>query len=214
MHGTKFQSVSRLLLSLGRNPRHISRYLRHLPCWRRFPLDLELPWMSYGVIDYLGGALRPHQAVFEFGSGGSSLFFARRVKRVVSVEHDATWHRLVTAAANQRGITNLDCQFHPIDPAKPETYPSLSYFQTLSVGEFDIVVVDGFCDYQNASNGTLRQIAFDRAITHVRPGGLIIVDDIWMFPELVARYAPARVHIFASPGPCRYGVTSTAVFQC
>jgi len=84
----------------------------------------------------------------------------------------------------------------------------------LTAGEFDIVVIDGFCDYRNASNGTLRQIAFDRAITHVRPGGLIIVDDIWMFPELVARYAPARVQIFESPGPCRYGVTSTAVFQC
>jgi len=69
--------------------------------------------MSYGVIDFLSGALRSHQAVFEFGSGGSSLFFARRVKRVLSVENDANWHRVVTAAALQRGITNLDCQFHP-----------------------------------------------------------------------------------------------------
>jgi predicted O-methyltransferase YrrM len=170
--------------------------------------------MSYGVIDFFGEVLRSHHAVFELGSGGSSLFFARRVKRVVSVEHDEIWHRMVTAAANQRGITNLDCQFHPIDPTKPETFPSLSYFQTLSAGEFDIVVIDGFCDYANASNGTLRQIAFDRAVTQVRPGGLIIVDDIWMFPELVARFAPSRVQIFESPGPCRYGVTSTAVFQC
>jgi predicted O-methyltransferase YrrM len=170
--------------------------------------------MSYGVIDFLSKALHSHQAVFEFGSGGSSLFFARRVKRVVSVENDAVWHGIVTAAASQRGITNLDCQFHPIDPTKPETFAGLSYFQTLVAGEFDIVVIDGFCDYGNARNGTLRQIAFDHAISRVRPGGLIIVDDIWMFPELVARSAPDRVRLFVSPGPCRYGVTSTAVFQC
>jgi predicted O-methyltransferase YrrM len=170
--------------------------------------------MSYGVIDFLSEALHSDHAVFEFGSGGSTLFFARRVKRVVSVENDVVWHRMVTEAAKRRGITNLDCQFHPIDSTKPETFAGLSYFQALAAGEFDIVVVDGFCDYENARNGMLRQIAFDRAVSQVRPGGLIIVDDIWMFPELLARFAPSRVQIFESPGPCRYGVTSTAVFQC
>jgi hypothetical protein len=69
------QKLGQLAVKLLRHPGHIPRYLAYLPAWGRSPVDLELPWFSYSAIDALEKRLRPEHRVFEFGSGGSSVFF-------------------------------------------------------------------------------------------------------------------------------------------
>ena len=57
-------------------------------------LDLEgLPMPSYSVaaMHFLEERLRKHLQVFEFGSGLSSLFYARKCKSVIAIEHDQGW---------------------------------------------------------------------------------------------------------------------------
>lgn len=213
MKGTHLQRATRLLAHLARHPRHFFSYVHYLPAWGRQPIDLELPWFSFGAIEFLKKHVRREHAVFEFGSGGSSFFFARRAASVLSVENDSVWQQRVALQATQKGLSNLRCELHPIDPGKPAGYPELTYFTALQPLPYDIIAVDGWCDYENAAQGLLRQIAFDRALACVRrPGGIIIVDDYWMFPEMAARAPEARLTVFESPGPCRYGVTSTAIF--
>jgi hypothetical protein len=213
MKGTPSRKVMRLLACFARCPRQFLPYVRCLPAWGRQPADVELPWFSFGAIEFLQRHVRREHAVFEFGSGGSSFFFARRAASVLSVENDSSWQQRVAQLATQRNLTNLRCELHPIDPGKPEQYLDLSYFTALQPLPYDIIVVDGWCDYENAAQGLLRQFAFDRALKCVRrPGGIIVVDDYWMFPEMAPRAPEARLTVFESPGPCRYGVTSTAVF--
>ena len=45
--------------------------------------------------------VRPNLRVFEYGCGNSSLWWAQRVEKVVSVEHDEAWYRRTEAAPNQ-----------------------------------------------------------------------------------------------------------------
>ncbi len=214
MNGTHFQRVLRLLNAFAGRPLDLPRYLRYLPAWGRWPADIEQPWMAFGAIDFLERHLTRHTRVFEFGSGGSSFFFARRSAAVLSVENDAAWQQRVSSMAAERGLTNLHCEHHPIDTSRPDLYPGLSYVTALQPNAHDIIVVDGFCDYQNATDGLLRDITFDRALACVRrPGGIIVVDDYWRFPGMVDRAREARLTAFQSAGPCRYGVTSTAVFE-
>jgi hypothetical protein len=197
---------------LARRPGQIVPYVRYLPLWGRQPADVEWPWFSFGAVAYLRKFVRPEHRVFEFGSGGSSFFFARRAASVLCVENDAVWQQRIAALAAKRGLANLRCELHPIDPGHPELYPGLSYFVALQPLPYDIIVVDGWCDYENAAYGRLRYVAVDRALDCVRrPGGIVIVDDYWMFPEIAARAPEAQLTVFESPGPCRYGVTSTAV---
>jgi len=213
MKGTHLQRALRLSAGFARCPRQIFPYVRYLPAWGRQPADVELPWFSFGAIEFLQRQVRREHRVFEFGCGGSSFFFARRATSVLSVENDASWQQRVAALATQRGLANLRCELHSIDPGHPERYPELSYFTALQPLPYDIIVVDGWCDFQNAEQGLLRQVSFERALACVRrPGGIIIVDDYWMFPEMAAHAPEARLTVFESPGPCRYGVTSTAVF--
>ena len=207
------QKLIRLTGSLLTHPTHWLRYLVHLPCWGRSPLDLQLPWFSYRAIDFLERTLQPAHEVFEFGSGGSSVFFARRAKFVHSVENDTAWHGSVTARARQLGLANLQCDLHAFGDAEAARYAELPYFRAIEGRRFDVIIVDGFCGFTTGRYGALRPHCFRLALHAVRPGGMIVVDDYWMYPDFAGLAPQAKLIVFESTGPCRYGVTSTAVFQ-
>ncbi len=50
------------------------------------------PWLSNTAIDLIKQRLGWDMKVFEWGTGNSTLFWSRYVKRVVSVEHDRSWY--------------------------------------------------------------------------------------------------------------------------
>jgi hypothetical protein len=47
-----------------------------------------LPWMTRPFLDFIAPRLQPEWRVFEYGSGASTRFFARRMREVMAVEHD------------------------------------------------------------------------------------------------------------------------------
>src|SRR5512143_3931277 len=56
-----------------------------------------IPWMTYSAIEFLTRRVRKDLTVFEFGCGASTLWWAARVARVVSVEHDPGWANATAA---------------------------------------------------------------------------------------------------------------------
>jgi len=50
-----------------------------------------LPWYTYPAISFLSDRVPASAMVFEYGMGNSTLWWASRVERVVSVEHDQAW---------------------------------------------------------------------------------------------------------------------------
>jgi len=50
-----------------------------------------IPWLTYPAIALLETRIKPEFEVFEYGSGGSTLWWAKRVNRIVSCEHDESW---------------------------------------------------------------------------------------------------------------------------
>ena len=51
-----------------------------------------IPWVTYSFISYIENRLNKSMSIFEYGSGNSTLFYAEKVNRVISVEHDKKWH--------------------------------------------------------------------------------------------------------------------------
>jgi hypothetical protein len=103
---------------------------------RRSPVDQggePIPWYTYALTAFLEERCPPGLRVFEYGSGNSTLWWAKRASSVVSVEHDAGWverigHRLpATVALHQIG------------------HDQAGYFEAPKRfgGDFDVVVVDG-----------------------------------------------------------------------
>lgn len=50
-----------------------------------------LPWLTYASIQFLEPRIHADFHVFEFGCGQSTLWWANRVSRVMSCEHDLKW---------------------------------------------------------------------------------------------------------------------------
>jgi len=146
---------------------HITGYLASLGMPE--PVDARgepVPWVCYGLIAFLRERLTPDLSVFEFGSGSSTLFFARRVARVRSVEHDRRWLERNRA----RCPANVALLHRPA--RDPRGYADA----ILEQGErFDLVFVDG-----------LERVAcLANALRSLTPGGVVLLDDSQR-PEHVA----------------------------
>ena len=54
-----------------------------------------IPWLAPKAIEHLESLLTPDMEVIEHGSGGSTLWFAERVRHVTAFENDADWRMIV-----------------------------------------------------------------------------------------------------------------------
>jgi len=117
-----------------------------------------LPWMTYSVISILEKRLTPDVTVFEFGSGNSTLFFARLVGKVVSVECDKDWYETLRRDLPPN-VELILC--HPYE--RDAYLASLTRHQQ----EFDVIVVDA-----EDREGCLRL-----APTRLSARGVILLDD-------------------------------------
>lgn len=51
-----------------------------------------IPWLTYPAVKFISERLNPELTIFEYGSGNSTLFYSKHVKKVVSVEHNRFWY--------------------------------------------------------------------------------------------------------------------------
>jgi len=136
--------------------------VRHLPrnlYWtvrRRTTEQLpDLPWLTFNAVARLEGLIRPDWRMVEFGSGMSTLWFAKRVASLHSIEHDPGWYATV-AAQLPVGVR--------YDLREPSTYAGLSDHPD---GSLDLVVVDGI----------QRAECVQAAIPKLRRGGWLYLDN-------------------------------------
>src|SRR3954470_17820735 len=91
-----------------------------------------IPWYTYPAIEYLKQLDFSAKDVFEFGAGQSTLFWAARARRVVSVEDDDAWYRELLPSISQNCELFLETDLY-------------EYVNRLaaSPSSYDIIVVDG-----------------------------------------------------------------------
>lgn len=70
-----------------------------------------IPWYSYPAIEYISNLDFSNKTILEWGSGNSSLFWAKRSKNVTSIEDDEEWFNLVDKSklANQSIHLKMGC---------------------------------------------------------------------------------------------------------
>lgn len=188
-----------------------NKTLSHIKQFRRWyadkhsgesTLSLQVPWMTYDAIDFLSKICTPEMVVFEWGSGGSTLFFARHCQHVTSVEHNQQWMSFLREKLQELSVNNVDYREIPGEKVadwQERKYQNatdfistdaqsvgLSYekyvkaIDTFPDNHFDMVIVDG----------RTRNCCIKRAIPHIKKGGYLIVDNsdrkyyLAGFPEL------------------------------
>ena len=143
---------------------------------------LEIPWMNYSVIDYFSQQIKSNTRIFEYGSGSSTVYWAKLGATVVSVEHDKDYYlehsERLKEFVNVQYIlaTPSPIEVGQKDAGGIERFESTSYvgydfedyvcsIQRYPKGNFDFVVVDGCA----------RAACVREALDWVRPGGLLIL---------------------------------------
>jgi len=170
-------------------------------------LEFEIPWFSYAAIDFLKGFLHSQMVGFEYGSGGSTLFLARRIKFLFSVEDNPEWFERVCQKLNENKISNVNIQLRRFDFKNPVGFEKSEYLHAMPDQPLDVIVIDSSEEWTH-----VRPACFEHAEDHIRPGGIIVVDDSWRYPALRTKNHAKEVKVFQSVGPCRLGVTSTDIF--
>lgn len=55
-----------------------------------------IPWCTYPFIKFIEPRLKKDFTVFEYGSGNSTIWYAKKVKQIISVENDDAWFKVVS----------------------------------------------------------------------------------------------------------------------
>ena len=146
------------------------------------PLSEEVPWITFRAIDWLDAFIKPDMNAFEYGAGGSTLYLAKRVRHVVSVEHDTGFYGTVEKIMSTRGVGNCHLMLHEPKPCSDVDRDFASYqekyrgqcfeayvkaIDSYPDGGFDFVLVDG----------RARIACVQRAIAKIAPGGAIMLDN-------------------------------------
>ena len=160
-------------------PLYLARRLQNWIYEQRHP---DHPWLAPAAIAWLDQHLRPDMRGWEWGSGRSTLWFARRLASLTSIESDVTWFEQVGSMVS--GLSNVDLRHIPLEHPEAETY-ALDYAvlpanATAIVSEpdasLDFVVVDGW----------YRPVCARAALSKLKPGGLLLIDNTdWKDPPHV-----------------------------
>jgi hypothetical protein len=119
----------------------------------------EVPLLGFRASKHLARLINPDWKVLEFGSGMSTIWFARRCASIVSIEINEDFFELLSARLAAKSLTNVDYRLRDYqDSAELADYED-SYF--------DLVLVDG----------VRRDRAMMTAIEKVKPGGYIYLDN-------------------------------------
>jgi len=93
-----------------------------------------LPWFTYPSLSFLAGRIKPDMSVFEYGSGYSTLWWSKRVARVVSCEHHIEWYGYL----KDRVPANVEYIHQPLEVGGDYSKSILQFDES-----FDIAVIDG-----------------------------------------------------------------------
>ena len=117
-----------------------------------------IPWYNYSFIFFLEPRLKPHLEVFEYGSGFSTRWYAKRVKSITAVEHDAGWVEQVAPQlpANARVL------YRALDESQAYVGAVAEASQ-----KYHIIIVDG----------RRRVACIRKGVEYLTPDGVLILDN-------------------------------------
>lgn len=143
------------------------------------------PWIVFNAIEFLNSLDFKGRHIFEYGSGGSTLFWLEKGAIVTSIEHDNKWFNLMEKYVEPyRQNIDIICiipeEIHikNIDYSDPINYASKimkgynfeNYVTSIDIyleDFFDIIFIDG----------RARPSCIMHSYKKVKKGGMLIIDD-------------------------------------
>jgi predicted O-methyltransferase YrrM len=144
-------------------------------------LNPDLPWLTKDAIKIIEQLLRRSDIGVEFGSGRSTVWFAKRIAHLTSVEIDKSWFNKINSVLKRNDLNNISLFLKNGDD-----YPAvIENFQDESI---DFVLVDG----------EQRDVCVFKSMPKIKKGGFLIIDNINWFAPCKSFSPASRRRGFAS----------------
>ena len=118
-----------------------------------------IPWWTYSFNDFFIPKLNSNLEVFEYGSGNSTIFLSKKVKNIISIEHNKEWFEKMKSKI----CKNVNLKFIPLDKYEGEYSKAILKENKY----FDVIIIDG----RDRVNCVIN------AIKRLKQDGIIILDD-------------------------------------
>lgn len=159
--------------------------------WDRFfeqryrRMNPGLPWLTPEANRILETYLLQTDVGLEFGSGGSTRWLAVRSAYLTSVEHNPIWFEKVQKSLRDGNIENVRYLLREKEPGMEKESPASAYVRVLEDFDpesLDYVLIDGIYRGSCACG----------CLTRVKPGGVIIVDNVNHYLPCTSRSPNSR----------------------
>jgi len=179
----------------AKNRKHFAEMFSYRQKWissfepMRNSVQDEQPWVSFRAQEIIHGLVSSNFKIFEFGGGGSTLFFCKRSKHVVTVEDSDHWFEKLRDIIVAKNITNWrgflvkserkeiylqDSYKNPADfMSGAKGLEGLSFenyvttIRQFPLEYFDLILIDG----------RARPSCIHYSIPHLKSGGFLVVDN-------------------------------------
>ena len=147
----------------------------------------DVPWMTPTSIDLLEQLIKLDDVGIEYGSGRSTLWFAKRCKYLTSIENNKQWYDIVSKKISK--LNNVNYELHNLTekPLDSSYYKTINRFKS---GTIDFIIIDG----------KYREPLAIKAIEILKNGGLLIFDN-------AERHLPNNYNIPESIGKSNNGIS-------
>jgi SAM-dependent methyltransferase len=173
------------------------------------PIAPFKPLVCPKAVAYFESILCPEFTVYETGSGGSTLWLAERVARVVTVEQNLDWAEVVQGTLEENGLDNVElCLIGEQTHGRNFYDDYAEHIREYPRASFDLVFVDG--------SDRTRVRTMMHARRRLKPGGWLVLDDS-NWPKLTRGMDKVRdwPHVTlcgwktgAADGKARFGCTT------
>ncbi|PIQ47679.1 MAG: hypothetical protein COW03_14005 [Cytophagales bacterium CG12_big_fil_rev_8_21_14_0_65_40_12] len=151
--------------------------------------NTEVPWIAPDAVNALKSLLKPDMVGFEFGSGRSTQFYAKRIKFLTSIEHHKDWYHSVAKTLEDKKTENVNLVYIPSDLDAPSQHLSSEAQLYMTIEEYP-VKDSAFSTYSNsikqqddesldfiAIDGRARATCLINAIPKLKSGGILLLDN-------------------------------------
>ena len=211
----------------------LSDYFKWWKTIKRNPklLEFDMPWINFSAKHFLDHLLFQDMTIYELGSGSSTIYFSKRVKKVCSREHDKDWFMFIADHLRKNKIENVNYELfeaednvdkkQKLDADNADHYTSSdkkflnknfkqysSNIDQFADDFFDLIVVDG----RN------RNSCIKHALSKIKKGGYILLDNAERkhytkeFPELEDESLWLK-NVFIGPVPYCFFYSQTNFYK-
>jgi len=129
-------------------------------------LEIGYPWLTFGAIIALENIINKDFKVLEFGSGGSTVFWAERCKSVKSFETNPEWYKNVLQRVGK---------FKNIDLVLATESEMLKEIENTPDNCYDLILIDSYPkDYA-------RLLLANASAPKIKPNGWFVIDNYLKF---------------------------------